>query len=89
MIGREESMATLHVENVPNDLYRALRACARKRHRSIRAEILTLLADHLPTAKELRARQELLRKLEQGRLGTGSRGAFATTEEMQRKDRAR
>jgi plasmid stability protein len=82
-------MATLHVENVPDDLYRALRGRARKRQRSIPAEILSLLADHVPTAKELRARRELLRTLEQARLKTSSRGVYGTTEEMQRQDRSR
>lgn len=34
-------MATLYVENVPDDLYKALRARARERHRSIAAEVLS------------------------------------------------
>ncbi|MFZ3211651.1 MAG: hypothetical protein WA188_09055 [Terriglobales bacterium] len=82
-------MATLYVENVPDDLYKALRARARERHRSIAAEVLSLLADSVPTAKELRARRALLRKLEQVRLKARSRGVFPSTEEMQRQDRAR
>jgi len=82
-------MATLYVENVPDDLYKALRARARERHRSMAAEVLSLLADSVPTAKELRARRELLRKLEQVRLKAHLRGVFPTTEEMQRQDRAR
>ncbi len=82
-------MATLYVENVPDDLYQALRARARERHRSLAAEVLSLLADNVPTAKELRDRRELLRKLEQVRLKARARGAFPSTEQMQRQDRSR
>ena len=82
-------MATLYVENVPDDLYKALRARARERHRSMAAEVVSLLADSVPTAKELRARREFLRRLERVRLKAHLRGVFPSTEEMQRQDRAR
>ena len=83
-------MATLYVENVPDDLYKALRERARERHRSIAAEVLSLLGESVPTAQELRARRDLLRKLEQIRSKKLSSGkSFASTEEMQRQDRAR
>jgi len=83
-------MPTLYVENVPDDLYRALRERARERHRSIAAEVLSLLGESVPTAQELRARRDLLRKLEQIRSKKLSSGkSFASTEEMQRQDRAR
>ena len=36
-------MATLYVENVPDDLYEALRKRARGQRRSIAAEVLQLL----------------------------------------------
>ncbi len=36
-------MATLYVENVPDELYEALRKCARNQRRSIAAEVLELL----------------------------------------------
>jgi len=83
-------MPTLYVENVPDDLYRALRERARERHRSIAAEVLSLLGESVPTARELKARRGLLRKLEQIRSKKLSSGkSFASTEEMQRQDRAR
>ena len=83
-------MATLYVENVPTELYDALRARARDRHRSIAAEVLSLLEENIPTRKELKARQDLLRRLERmhskRRIG---RRSFPSTEEMQREDRIR
>jgi len=36
-------MATLHVRNVPDDLYEHLRRMAASRHRSLSAEIIDLL----------------------------------------------
>jgi plasmid stability protein len=83
-------MATLYVEGVPEDLYEALRGRARGRRRSIAAEVLALLEESIPTEKELKARQELLRHLERIRAKKPpSRGASPATEEMQRQDRAR
>jgi len=83
-------MATLYVENVPRELYEALRGRARQRRRSIAAEVLALLEENIPTESELKARQEFLRKLEQLRSKKSpSRRSFPSTEEMQREDRAR
>ncbi len=50
-------MPTLYVENVPKDLYEALRARARKRRTSIAAEVISLLKDAVPTATELKRRR--------------------------------
>ena len=83
-------MATLYVEDVPDDLYEALRSRARGRRRSIAAEVLALLQENIPTEKELRARQAFLQKLERLRSKKArARGPFPSTEEMQREDRAR
>ena len=83
-------MATLYVENVPEDLYEALRAGARSRRRSIAAEVLALLEENFPTEKELRARRALFRKAERMRARKPhGRGPFPSTEEMQREDRTR
>jgi plasmid stability protein len=83
-------MATLYVENVPDDLYEALRSRAKARRRSIAAEVLALLEENVPTAQELKARHEWLRKLVRMRTRqTKSRRTFPTTEEMQREDRER
>ena len=56
-------MATLYVENIPDDLYEALRSRAKGRHRSIAAEVLALLEENVPTPGELKARQELFRQV--------------------------
>lgn len=83
-------MATLYVENVPKDLYEALRGRAREHHRSIAAEVVALLEESIPTEKELKARQGFLRNLERMRSkGSLSSAPFPSTEEMQRQDRAR
>ena len=83
-------MPTLYVENIPKELYEALRGRARERHRSIAAEVLALLEESIPTERELKARQEFLRKLERMRSKKPlSSESFPPTEEMQREDRAR
>src|SRR3954469_25664100 len=56
-------MATLYVENVPEDLYEALRARARKNRKSMAAEVVTLLEQTIPTAKELNRRARLLQQV--------------------------
>jgi len=83
-------MATLYVENVPDALYEALRSRARSRRKSIAAEVLTLLGESVPTARELKDRQRLLRQLAglRARKSPGH-GPFPSSEEMQREDRAR
>jgi plasmid stability protein len=83
-------MATLYVENVPEELYDALRTRAREHRKSISAEVLTLLSENVPTSEELARRKEFLRlskKLRSRR--PPSSGPFRSTEQMVRKDRKR
>jgi len=83
-------MPTLYVENVPDDLYDALRQRAKWNHRSIAAEVLALLENYVPTEQELRRRANLLRKLD--RLSASVKrapGDFPSAEEMIREDRSR
>lgn len=83
-------MATLYVENVPDELYDALRERAKLHRRSITAEVLALLEDNVPTEKEFKRRADLLRKLD--RLSASVkrvRGTFPSAEEMVREDRSR
>lgn len=83
-------MATLHIKNVPDELYEALRARARQHHRSIAAEVLSLLEERIPTQKAIKARQRLFRRLERMHTKPGGIGcSFSATEEMQREDRQR
>lgn len=83
-------MATLYVENVPDDLYQALRERARKNRSSIAAEVLTLLEQNIPTPRELRRRREWVREIEKLRSKPSpSAGPFPSTEEMLREDRNR
>jgi plasmid stability protein len=83
-------MATLYVENVPDELYEALRKRARQNRKSIAAEVLSLLETNVPTARELKARREFARRLKALRsLPSPAEGPFPTTEEMQREGRER
>ena len=83
-------MPTLYVENIPNDLYQALRKRARKNRKSIAAEIISLLERNVPTAKELQGRREFYKRMAELRaLQPESPGPFPTAEEMIREDRDR
>jgi len=83
-------MATLYVENIPDELYEALRGRARARRRSIAAEVLAMLEENIPTAQELKARQDLLRRLIRMReKRSTSRRVFPSSEETLREDRGR
>lgn len=83
-------MATLYVENVPDELYEALRGRAHEHRKSIAAEVLALLAENVVTARELKSRQAFLRRVERLRSRrTRPAGRFPSSEEMQREDRAR
>lgn len=58
-------MATLHVRNVPDELYEKLRQQAQFRHRSVSAEVIILLQDAL--AKPKRTPAEILASIQQRR----------------------
>lgn len=83
-------MPTLYVENVPEDIYKAVKARARQNRRSLSAEVIMLLKEHVPTAAELRRRKDFWKVAQQIRsLGSPLPGPFPTTEEMIREDRER
>ncbi len=83
-------MPTLYVENVPKDLYEALRTRARKNRSSIAAEVITLLEQFVPTPEELRRRKRAFEKLLRLQASTPpGPGPFPSTEEMIREDRER
>ena len=83
-------MATLYVENVPDDLYEALRTRAKSRRRSIAAEVLALLEENIPTQKQLKAREGLLQQILRLREEhPESGGPYPSAEQMIREDRDR
>jgi antitoxin FitA len=83
-------MATLYVENVPDELYKALRDRAKQQRKSIAAEVISLLEENVPTASELKRRHKFVRALEALQSAPSPRnGPFPSTEEMLREDRER
>ena len=83
-------MATLYVENVPDELYEALRSQAKARRRSIAAEVLALLQENVVTAQELESRHEWVRKIKQLRnLEVASGRTYPPSEEIIHEDRER
>ena len=83
-------MATLYVQNVPDDLYKALRRQAQQHRRSIASEVVSLLEGNVVTAQELKSRRDFVRRVGRLQLGRGAAaGPFPSSEEMQREDRRR
>jgi plasmid stability protein len=83
-------MATLYVENVPDDIYKALRKRARANRKSIAAEVISLLQQSIPTEAELKRRREFYDRMAELRARPPlSPGPFSSTEEMIREDRER
>ena len=83
-------MPTLYVENVPDDLYQAIRSRAQANRSSISAEVLAILSQSVPTPAELERRKLFLAQaLRIQSHPPRKRGAFPSTEEMQREDRER
>jgi len=81
-------MATLHVGNVPDDLYEALRQRARANRNSISAEVVSLLEKNVPTAAGFKRRKKLLDRVLQVR-DRKPTGPFPSSDEMLREDRRR
>jgi plasmid stability protein len=82
-------MGTLYVENVPDELYGALRERARRNRRSIAAETIRILEQSVPTRAELKRRVQLYRVVRKIRSKGLWGGAGPSTEEMLREDRVR
>ena len=83
-------MATLYVENVPDELYEALRRRARQSRKSIASEVIQLLERFVPTEAELKRRERLYRTaLRMSRQEPLTAGPFPAAEEMIREDRER
>ena len=83
-------MATLYVENVPEDVYKALRKRAKANRKSIAAEVIEMLKQYVPTEAELKRRREFYDRLAEFRAKPPlTPGPFPSAEEMIREDRDR
>ena len=83
-------MPTLYVENVPEDLYDALRKRAKENHKSISAEVISLLESNVPTAAEIKRRLKLFGEIQKIRVRKSpGKGPFPSAVEMLREDRER
>lgn len=83
-------MATLYVENVPDDVYKALRKRARQNGTSMAAEVIGLLKQFIPTEAELKRRRDFYDRLAELRARPLlTPGPFPSAEEMIREDRER
>jgi plasmid stability protein len=83
-------MATLYVENVPEEIYKALRKRAKQQRSSIAAEVIAMLKQNVPTEKELKERREFYKRMAELRaIPAPGPGPFQSAEEMIREDRDR
>jgi plasmid stability protein len=82
-------MATLYVENIPDDIYEALRDQAKRNRTSIAAEVTTILEENVVTARQRKARQLWVKKLDKLHASLRGRGIDIPAEELLRADRDR
>jgi len=83
-------MATLYVENVPDELYKALKKRAKANRKSVASEVIALLEQFVPTEEELKRRRKIYDELAKLRATPPvGPGPFHSAEEMIREDRER
>lgn len=83
-------MATLYVENIPDDLYEALRQRAKLNRNSISTEVISLLERNVPTSAELKRRAKLFERIRKLQSHPSPRpGPFPSGVELLREDRER
>jgi len=83
-------MATLYVENVPDEIHQALRKRAKKNGNSMAAEVLAILRQSVPTEAELKRRKEFYERMADFRARPPlTPGPLASAEEMTSEDRER
>jgi plasmid stability protein len=82
-------MATLYVENIPDDLYQALRNQAKRNRTSIAAEVTTLLKENVVTERQRKDRQLWVKRLEKLHASLRGRGITIPAEELIREGRER
>ena len=80
-------MATLYVENVPDEIYQALRKRAKKNGNSMAAEVLAILRQSVPTEAELKRRREFYERMADFRARPPlTPGPLASAEEISSED---
>ena len=83
-------MATLYVENVPDDRYKALRDRAKRNGRPISAEVIALLEQNVPTEADMERRHQFYKKvMEFQKRKPLTPGPHPSAEEMIREIRGR
>ncbi len=83
-------MATLYVENVPDDLYEAVRNRAKLERSSIAAVVIEVLKQSIPTETVLKRRREAFKEILKFQAQKPLKpGPHPSTEEMLREDRER
>jgi plasmid stability protein len=80
-------MPTLHVRSVPNDLHEQLRELARNSHRSLSAQVITLLAEALAAHESSSRQAQLLGEIRRRRFHPPPDAPDST--ELLREDRER
>jgi len=79
-------MATIHVRNVPDDLYERIRKLADRSHRSLGAEVITLLEAGI--RRDPDEQRSLFEKIRQEREALErEHGTFPSSVEIIREDR--
>ncbi len=82
------SMATLLVENVPDDLYEAIEERAKKEGKSIAAAVIDVVGRNFPTKADLERRREFYKTALEMKPPL-TPGPHPSAEEMVREDRER
>jgi plasmid stability protein len=83
-------MATLHIENVPEELIEAIEERAKRNHTTIGDEVLHRLHLSFPSKSDLAKRQERMKRfLALQKSKPASEGPFPSAEQMIREDRDR
>jgi hypothetical protein len=83
-------MATLHLENVPDDLLEAIEDRASEEKTTVELAVLHVLSRMFPTKAQLAVRQDRMKRfLELQKATPPGEGPFPSAEEMIREDRNR
>ena len=82
-------MTTINIENFDDELYEALRERAEHNQRSIAAEVLALLKEHVPTEKEIESRRNAIKRLYELKFTSTADTPMPNSLDMIREDRDR